>query len=128
MKLYLIGGDFLEQIDRLFIAIVFSFGKSDQHLVIARLAHDAIFPFRIRELLVAFWLFAFLDQIRVPSGNIELRIGCDPKVAFQLGRIRRRLYDDLLDDFQVQDLRQIRQRSAYDIGNDASPSARRALG
>ena len=122
MKLHLIGCDFLEQIDRLFIVSVFSFGKSDQHLVIARLAHDVIFPFRVRELLVASWLFTFLDQISVPPGNIELRVRCNPKVAFQLGRIRRRLgYHDVLDDFQVQDLRQLGQRSADDVGEDASP-------
>src|SRR5262252_7619312 len=86
MKLDLIGGDSLEQIDCLFIVIVFSFGKSDQQLVIARFAHDAIFPFRIRDLLVGFWLLAFLNQIRVPSRNIVLRIRGDPKVAFELGR------------------------------------------
>jgi hypothetical protein len=45
MKLHLIGGNSLEQIDRLFIVIVFSFGKPDEHLVVARLAHDAVFPF-----------------------------------------------------------------------------------
>jgi hypothetical protein len=82
MKLHLIGGDFPKQIDRLFIVIVFSFGKADQHLEVARLAHDAIFPFRVCEILVAFWLFAFFDQIGVSSGNVELHIGGNPKVAF----------------------------------------------
>src|SRR5262245_18779048 len=80
MKLHLIGGNFLEQINRFFIVVVFSFGKSDQHLVIARLAHDVVFPSRVRELLIGFWLLAFLDQIRVPSRNIELCIRSDPKV------------------------------------------------
>jgi hypothetical protein len=85
-------------------------------LKIARLAHQAVFPFRLREVLEVFRLLAFLDEMGIPTRHIKLRVGCDPEFAFHLCRVGRAFRQrhggkELL----LADLRHVRQRPTEHI-------------
>jgi hypothetical protein len=85
-----VRGNLLEQVDGLFIALVFSFGQTHQQLKITRLGNQLVLPLGIREIFELLWLFSFLDKVGVSSRDVKLGVGGNPIGFFQECRVARR--------------------------------------
>ena len=119
VKFDAVGRDLFEQFDRLFIALVFSLGKSHQKLKITRLGDQLSLPFRIGEILELLGLIAFLDETCIPAGDEKLHVGRDPLGSFEhcgmsgsLGNRERR------QKLLLGHLREIARRAAEHISYD----------
>ena len=91
MELNVVERNFLQQIDRLFIAVVLVFGEPQQQLEITRLGDEPLFPSGISKIFKLSRILPLLEQIRVPAGNIKLGVRRYPIRALEVIRVSRRL-------------------------------------